>query len=254
MYWGVDVGSSYTKICGINQKKEIIDVKVLPTIINQDKIVKEYLKDKEVQIIVSTGYGRHMIEDTFSCPIIGEVKAHAKGSYFFHNKAQMLIDLGGHDVKVILVDETGDFVDFKMNDKCGAGIGNFLEIASKRMGLELEEFSKIGFEADKKLSISNMCTILAESEVISLITKKESIANISYAVHNSIASRLASMAQKFSIKSDCIIFTGGGALNVLLVHLISQKLEKNVVPSSHSQLIGAIGAALSGYEAWNIRI
>ena len=251
MYWGVDVGSTYTKICGINEQKEIIDTQVIPTIVNQDEIVKEYLKDKEIKMLVSTGYGRYMMEDTFSCPVISEIRAHAKGAYFFQNDAQMVIDLGGQDSKVILLDKTGGFIDFKMNDKCAAGTGKFLEIAANKMGLPFDEFSKIGFQANKELAISSMCAVFAESEVISLIAKKESAANICYAVHESIASRLASMARKFAFKSDKIIFTGGGALNSFLVHLLSEKLEKEVIPASQPQLIGSIGAALSGFEVCN---
>lgn len=250
MFWGVDVGSTYTKICGINEKEEIIDMNVIPTIINQDEIVKEYLSDKEVKMLVATGYGRHMIEERFSCPVISEIKAHAKGAYFSQKDTQMVIDLGGQDSKVILLDKNGGFVDFKMNDKCAAGTGKFLEIASSRMGLTLNKFSKIGFEADKELSISSMCAVFAESEVISLIAKKESAANICYAVHESIASRLASMSRKFASKSDKILFTGGGALNSFLVHLVSKKLEKEVFASTNPQLTGAIGAALSGYEVY----
>ncbi|MGB5919075.1 MULTISPECIES: acyl-CoA dehydratase activase [unclassified Arcobacter] len=250
MYWGVDVGSTYTKICGINEKKELVEMSVIPTIVNQDEIVKKYLKDKDIKMLVSTGYGRHMIEETFSCPVISEIKAHAKGAYFFNNNAQMVIDLGGQDSKVILLDKSGGFVDFKMNDKCAAGTGKFLEIAANRMGLNLDEFSKIGFDANKKLSISSMCAVFAESEVVSLIAKRESASNICYAVHESIASRLASMASKFACKSEIILFTGGGALDSFLVNLLSEKLEKTILPSKHPQLTGAIGAALCGYEIY----
>lgn len=172
MYWGVDVGSTYTKICGIDDDKNIVDMQVIPTIVNQDEIVKEYLQDKDVEMLVSTGYGRYMIEDTFSCPVISEIKAHAKGAYFFNSEAQMVIDLGGQDSKVIMLDSNGGFLDFRMNDKCAAGTGKFLEIASSRMGLDLEDFSKIGFDANKELTISSMCAVFAESEVISLIAKK----------------------------------------------------------------------------------
>lgn len=248
MYWGVDVGSTYTKICGIDDDKNIVDMQVIPTIVNQDEIVKEYLEDKDVEMLVSTGYGRYMIEDTFSCPVISEIKAHAKGAYFFNSEAQMVIDLGGQDSKVIMLDSNGGFLDFRMNDKCAAGTGKFLEIASSRMGLDLEDFSKIGFDANKELTISSMCAVFAESEVISLIAKKESAANICFAVHEAIASRLASMARKFAVKSDVILFTGGGALNGFLLHMLSQKLEKQVISAGYPQLTGAIGAALSGYE------
>ncbi|MFT7003957.1 MAG: putative CoA-substrate-specific enzyme activase [Sulfurimonas sp.] len=249
MYWGVDVGSTYTKITGINEKQEIIYSTVIPTIVNQDEVVKEYLKDKSVEMIVATGYGRYMIEDTFSCPVISEIKAHAKGAYFFNKEAQLVIDLGGQDSKVIKLDKSGGFIDFRMNDKCAAGTGKFLEIAANRMGLDLTTFSKIGFEADKELVISSMCAVFAESEVISLIAKKESAANITYGVHESIASRLASMAKRFANKSEYIVFTGGGALNPFLKHLLAQKLEKNIIVPSNPQMIGSLGAALAGLEA-----
>ncbi len=248
MYWGVDIGSTYTKICGLDEQKNIIDTKTIPTIVNQDEIVQEYLKDKNVEMLVSTGYGRHMVQELFDCPIISEIRAHAKAAHYFQNDADMVIDLGGQDSKVIKLDLTGGFIDFKMNDKCAAGTGKFLEIASNRMGLELEEFSKIGFEATKELTISSMCAVFAESEVISLIAKKESASNICYAVHESIASRLASMARKFAIKSDKIIFSGGGALNPFLLHLVALKLDKEVIASKHPQLAGAVGAALAGHE------
>jgi len=248
MFWGVDVGSTYTKITGINEQQEIIHSTVIPTIVNQDEIVKEYLKDKPVEMLVSTGYGRYMIEDTFSCPVISEIKAHAKGAHFFNKEAELVIDLGGQDSKIIKLDSRGGFIDFRMNDKCAAGTGKFLEIAANRMGLDMTTFSKIGFEADKELVISSMCAVFAESEVISLIAKKESAANIAYGVHESIASRLSSMARKFASKSEHIVFTGGGAMNSFLRHLLSQKLEKNIVVPMSPQMIGSVGAALAGLE------
>ena len=248
MFWGVDVGSTYTKITGMDDKKNIIDTAVIPTIVNQDEIVKEYLSRKKVEMLVSTGYGRYMIEEALSCPVISEIKAHAKGAHFFAPKTELVIDLGGQDSKVIKLDSTGGFIDFRMNDKCAAGTGKFLEIAANRMGIGLEEFSRLGFEADKELTISSMCAVFAESEVISLIAKKESAANICYGVHESIASRLASMAKKFAVKSKHIVFTGGGALNPFLRYLLSQKLEKEVIAPAHPQLIGSIGAALAGLE------
>lgn len=248
MYWGVDVGSTYTKITGIDENANIVDSSVIPTIIDQDEIVAEFLKDKDVQMLVATGYGRHMIEEKFSCPVISEIKAHAKGAYFFSKDADLVIDLGGQDSKVIKLDGSGGFVDFRMNDKCAAGTGKFLEIAANRMGLDMQTFSQLGFKADKELEISSMCAVFAESEVISLMAKKESAANICYGIHSSIASRLSSMAKRFATKSNYIFFSGGGALNPFLRHLLSQKLEKEILVSDKPQLMGSIGAALAGYE------
>lgn len=249
MFWGVDIGSTYTKIIGIGKEKEITHHAVIPTIFNQDVIVGEYLADKEVKMLVATGYGRHMLGDSHGAPVISEIKAHAKGAYFFHNEVKTVIDLGGQDSKVIKMGDDGGFTDFRMNDKCAAGTGKFLEIAANRLGLEMEAFAKAGFEHDKELTISSMCAVFAESEVISLIAKKESLANICYGVHESIASRLASMAKKFVLNpNDCIVFTGGGALNPFLHHMLELKLERSIVIPKHPQLIGAVGAALAGFE------
>ncbi len=248
MFWGVDIGSTYTKITGIDKDRNIIDTTVIPTIMNQDEIVAEYLKDKKVEMLVATGYGRHMVEEKFSCPVISEIKAHAKGAYFYNTETDLVIDLGGQDSKVIKLDGTGGFIDFRMNDKCAAGTGKFLEIAANRMGLDMEKFSNLGFEADKELEISSMCAVFAESEVISLMAKKESAANICYGIHSSIASRLSSMARRFIAKSEYVFFSGGGALNPFLKHLLSKKLEKKILVSDKPQLMGSIGAALAGYE------
>ena len=249
MFWGVDIGSTYTKIIGIGKEKEITHHAVIPTIFNQDVIVGEYLADKEVKMLVATGYGRHMLGDSLGAPVISEIKAHAKGAYFFHNEVKTVIDLGGQDSKVIKMGDDGGFTDFRMNDKCAAGTGKFLEIAANRLGLEMQDFAKAGFEHDKELTISSMCAVFAESEVISLIAKKESLANICYGVHESIASRLASMAKKFVLNpNDCIVFSGGGALNPFLHHMLELKLERKILIPKHPQLIGAVGAALSGFE------
>ncbi|ATB70589.1 putative activator of hydroxyglutaryl-CoA dehydratase [Sulfurospirillum diekertiae] len=252
MFWGVDIGSTYTKIIGIGKEREIVDMTVIPTIFNQDKIVGEYLADKEVKMLVATGYGRHMLADSHGAPVISEIKAHAKGAYFFHNDVKTVIDLGGQDSKVIKMGDDGGFTDFRMNDKCAAGTGKFLEIAANRLGLDMQTFANAGFEHDKELTISSMCAVFAESEVISLIAKKESLANICYGVHESIASRLASMAKKFVLNpNDCIVFSGGGALNPFLHHMLELKLERKILIPKHPQLMGAVGAALSGFEVVN---
>ncbi len=248
MFWGVDVGSTYTKIAGIDKDENIIETTVIPTIMNQDEIVYDYLKSREVEMVVATGYGRYMIEKKLSCPVISEIKAHAKGAYFHDKRVDLVIDLGGQDSKIIKLDGSGGFVDFRMNDKCAAGTGKFLEIAANRMGLSMEEFSTLGFKSDKELTISSMCAVFAESEVISLMAKKESAPNICYGIHDSIASRLSSMARRFILKSEYILFSGGGALNPFLKHLLEKRLEKDIVVSKTPQLMGSIGAALAGYE------
>ncbi|BBB33136.1 CoA-substrate-specific enzyme activase [Thermotomaculum hydrothermale] len=247
MFYGIDVGSTYTKIAGFNEEREIIDLHVFPTQVNPDEDVKKFLKDKNVEVIVSTGYGRYMIKDSFNCPVISEIKAHAKGAYHFFPDVKTVIDLGGQDSKVIKVDEDGNFSDFKMNDKCAAGTGKFLEIVASRLGVSLNEFASLGENADKKIKITSMCAVFAESEVISLLAKKESVENIVYGVVDSIADRLVSMVKSLR-PEERIVFSGGGALNSLLVKLLGEKLGYKVYVPQYPQFLGAIGAAVSAIE------
>ncbi|WP_239500163.1 acyl-CoA dehydratase activase [Desulfurobacterium thermolithotrophum] len=135
-----------------------------------------------------------------------------------------------------------------MNDKCAAGTGKFIEIAASRLGVSLEEFGKFCMKADKKIQISSMCAVFTESEVISLIAKKERPENIGYGVIDSIAERLVGMAKNLH-PEERVVFSGGGALNPLLVKLVSEKLGMEVSVPEQPQLLGALGAALSGLEA-----
>jgi predicted CoA-substrate-specific enzyme activase len=247
MYYGVDIGSTYTKIVGIDENKNITDVKVLDTVINPDEQVKEYLKDKPIETLVATGYGRYMIQEAFDVPVISEIKAHAKGAYFFFPDVRTVIDLGGQDSKVIKVTEGGNFDNFKMNDKCAAGTGKFIEMAAAKLQIPLDEFGDFCKKADKLIQISSMCAVFAESEVISLIAKKEKPENIGYGIIDSIANRLAGMAKSIR-PEDKVVFTGGGAKNSLLRELLSKKLKKEIYTPEYPQMMGAFGAALSGYE------
>ncbi len=247
MFYGVDVGSTYTKVVGIDKNKRLIDLNVFQTMVNPDETVKQYLERKNVELIVATGYGRYMIKNAFNCHVISEIKAHARGAYYFFQDVKTVIDLGGQDSKVIKVAENGNFVDFKMNDKCAAGTGKFIEIAASRLGIPLEEFGSIAMQADKKVQISSMCAVFAESEIISLLAKKEKPMNIAFGITDSIAKRLVEMAKSLRPERR-VIFSGGGALNPLLVKLVSEKLEMEVSVPKYPQLLGALGAALSGLE------
>jgi len=247
MYYGVDIGSTYIKIVGLDKNNNIIDLKVLNTSINPDEMVKDYLKNKVIKTLVATGYGRYMMQEAFKVPVISEIKAHAKGAYYFFNDVRTIIDLGGQDSKIIKVVEGGNFDNFKMNDKCAAGTGKFIEIAASRLQIPLEKFGEIAKKSDKKVQISSMCAVFAESEVISLIASKEKPENIAHGIIESIAGRLAGMAKSMK-PEDKVVFTGGGAKNILLKELLSKKLNKNIYVPKHPQMIGAFGAALAGKE------
>lgn len=247
MFYGVDIGSTYTKIVGLDSSGTIADSAVIPTLIDQDKVVKNHLVGKSVKMLVATGYGRHLVAESIGCPVISEIRAHALGAYHAFDDARVVIDLGGQDSKVIRLGKDGSFVDFRMNDKCAAGTGRFLEMAASRLGKTLEEFGNFCFDASRHITINAMCAVFAESELISLIAKRESADAIGFGVHASIASRLAGMAKRFAVENR-VVFTGGGALNPLLIQLLSEELKMQISVPDNPQLIGAIGAAYAGLE------
>ncbi len=242
MHWGIDVGSTYTKIVSLDKDGQIAQTQIIETLIDQDEKVDSYLKDKEVVSIVATGYGRNLIKDKLGAKVISEIQAHAKATAGIFPDCSLIIELGGQDSKVIQL-ENGYFVDFRMNDKCAAGTGRFLEIAANRLGFSIDEFGDACMDYDKELEISSMCAVFAESELISLMAKKESAKNIGAAVHASIASRLANMALKFSI-GNSVVFSGGGAKNKLLKKMIEEKIDKKMEVAPNPQIMGAYGAAI----------
>lgn len=242
MFWGVDLGSTYTKLVALDEDGKVADSATIQTFVHQDERVMEFLQTKQVTSLVATGYGRDMMKNKTGCKSVSEIQAHAKGACHFFDSASLVIDLGGQDAKVILI-ENGQFVDFRMNDKCAAGTGKFLEIAAGRLGFSLEEFGAACEKHDKRVEISSMCAVFAESELISLMAKKESAENIGAGVHYSIASRLANMAKKYPI-DDKVVFTGGGALNPLLKSALEEELGVKLLTHPYPQLNGAIGAAM----------
>ncbi|MCV6607227.1 MAG: acyl-CoA dehydratase activase [Campylobacterales bacterium] len=188
-----------------------------------------------------------MIDSITNKRVITEIQAHAKGVSHYLPDTEVLIDIGGQDSKVIILGQNGTFTDFKMNDKCAAGTGKFLEIAATRLGIPLADFGKVSSQYTKELEISSMCAVFAESEIISLIAKKESKENIGYGVHKSIGTRVANMAK--SMASDKVVaFSGGGALNPLLISIVEEELDRKISVPKNPQFTGAIGAALLGIK------
>ena len=240
-YIGIDAGSTYTKIALLNSNGSIEDLKVFPTTVGFVEKIKEELP-KEKVIIAATGYCRNTLAQKLNARKINEIKAHAVGVRWFIPEARTVIDLGGQDSKVIRLKQ-GGFSDFITNDRCAAGTGRFLEMAAARLGIDVSKLSELATKHTRKTSISSMCAVFAESEIISLLSKGERVENICYAIMDSIASRLASMVKGFGIEEP-LVFTGGGALNESLKGLMEEKLGVKIQTCPHPQFTGAVGAAL----------
>ena len=196
--------------------------------------------------IVSTGYGRSTIG--VGDKSITEITCHARGAHFLQPSVRTVIDIGGQDSKVIRLDENGAVTNFVMNDKCAAGTGRFLEMMARTMEMSMEEMSQKGLDWKQDVQISSMCTVFAESEVVSLIARNRDPADIIHGLNQSIAGRTAALVKRVGGEPGYMM-TGGVARNRGVVEVLEKKLGEKIVVSEYAQLAGAIGAALFARES-----
>lgn len=251
---GIDVGSITAKAAVVRDGEVIADQLVLTGYNARnagEKVFKSIIKASgidrsSVDKIISTGYGRSSV--TFADRAVTEITCHAMGAHHLNPAVRSVIDIGGQDSKAIAVDESGSVKDFAMNDKCAAGTGRFLEVMARALEVDLEKFGQISIKADQPAKISSLCTVFAESEVISLISRGEKRKNIIAGIHESIAARVVAMASRTGLKAP-IMMTGGVAKNVGVVKALEKKIGLPIEVSPQSQVTGAIGAALLAQRA-----
>jgi len=246
VFVGIDIGSRCIKVVALNGEG-ITDFKVIDTGFNPHERSLELIKPYNAQKIVATGYGRHFAREDFADSVITEIKAHAVGSRYLFPGGRTIIDIGGQDSKVIALDERGRVADFQMNDRCAAGTGKFLEVMAKTLGFSLDAFGGESLQADKAVKVNSMCTVFAESEVVSLLAKKEEPRNIGLGLHQSVVERVGSMLHRVGIADD-IVLSGGVGYNVCIQELFEQKLGRTVYRHEHPEIAGALGAALTARE------
>ena len=248
---GIDVGSITAK-AAVVKDGEVISHKLISTGYNArnagEKILENILKDSglglpSIDKIISTGYGRNSV--TIADKAVTEITCHAMGANYLDPTVRSVIDIGGQDSKAIAVNEFGSVKDFAMNDKCAAGTGRFLEVMAKALEVDLDDFGDFSLKADHPSKISSLCTVFAESEVISLISKGEKRSNIIAGIHESIAARVVAMARRVGLKTP-IMMTGGVAKNIGVVKALEKKTGETIIVSPKAQITGAIGAALIG--------
>ena len=245
---GIDIGSITAKAVVLNGET-ILGERVQFTGYNAKKAgqaVLDALLDEigmtfdRVEAVVSTGYGRKTVD--FADKAITEITCHGVGAWFVNPAVRFVVDVGGQDSKVIRLDDTGKVVDFAMNDKCAAGTGRFLEVMARAMEVDLDDFGPLSLTGNPA-KISSICTVFAESEVISLIAGGEARENIIAGIHESAASRIAAMARRIGVVSP-VMMTGGVAKNKGAVMALESKLETSILVSEYAQVNGALGAAI----------
>jgi len=251
---GIDVGSITTKAAVAKDGAVIADKVVLTGYNAQfagEKVFDEILKESgidrpSIEKIISTGYGRNSV--TFADKAVTEITCHAAGAYYLDPEVRSVIDIGGQDSKAIAVNDTGSPLDFAMNDKCAAGTGRFLEVMARALEIDLDNFGDWSLKAQQPSTISSLCTVFAESEVISLISKGEKRVNIIAGNHEAIAARVVAMANRVGF-SPRIMMTGGVAKNIGVVRALERKIGQKIEVSEKSQVTGAIGAAIIAQRA-----
>jgi predicted CoA-substrate-specific enzyme activase len=204
---------------------------------------QELMSGRDYERLVVTGYGRHLIAPTLQGEVISEIRAFAVGARYLYPDCGTVIDIGGQDCKVILLSDNGEVQKFEMNDRCAAGTGKFLEIMANTLEVKIDELAKLAISATNTIRINSLCTVFAESEVVSLIARGERPGDIALGLHDAIATRITTMARRVGIK-ERVVFAGGAALNQCLNRLVGDKLNIEMTVPREPQIVGAIGAAL----------
>lgn len=255
MFLGIDIGSSSSKAVILDGEQNILAAEVVNLGTGTKGIhqvlelafQKVGISGGDLLYTVVTGYGR--MNYGAANKQITEISCHAKGVRFLDPDTRTIIDIGGQDTKVIRLSADGSVENFVMNDKCAAGTGRFLEVMSRVLDCKIDELADLAQGGEHPVSISNMCTVFAESEVISHLSGNASVENVAAGAIQSIAKRVAGMAKRVGVVPK-VMMTGGGALNRALVVAISREIGEDIFTTKMAQVMGALGAAVFAYEAY----
>jgi predicted CoA-substrate-specific enzyme activase len=258
---GIDSGSTSTNAVIMNENRQILAEVILRTGaksgVSADKALAgalaaageklgRILAREDLRAIVSTGYGRVSIP--FADRNVTEISCHARGARYFDPNVRTILDIGGQDSKAIRLDADGNVADFVMNDKCAAGTGRFLEAMARTLEVGIDDLGPISMESKENVEISSMCTVFAESEVISLIAQNKEKADIARGVHNAIAGKAVSLMTRVGMEPEYMM-TGGVARNPGVVRAIEERIGAKLFICDVPDIVGAVGAALCALDS-----
>ena len=249
VFAGIDIGSTAAKAVILSEdKSSVIARNLMPSGWNSRQTADEILSwllslgySRGDLRITATGYGR--VSVPYADSTLTEITCHGKGAAFLCGDDLTVIDIGGQDTKVIVL-KAGRVIDFVMNDKCSAGTGKFLEVMANRMGLTLQEFFSLA-EHGRDIKISSMCTVFAESEIVSLMGLGTPREDIACGAVGSVVAKVCTLVSRKS-SSGIYFLTGGFCESSLLVKKLSDALNAEVKTCPDARFAGAIGAALLG--------
>ena len=202
------------------------------------------LERDDVAYVASTGYGRYQLPDRDIQ--ITEVTCHARGASHLFPGTRCLIDIGAQSTRAIRIDGRGKVLRFKMNDRCAAGAGRFLERVARALEVPIDDLGPLSLRSTDPQAISSICAVLAESEVINLVTSGKATEDILMGAHLSIAERALALLRQVGVDGE-VTLTGGVVLNPGMLKALEQRLGRPVNTSPDSVYAGALGAALLGF-------
>jgi predicted CoA-substrate-specific enzyme activase len=253
VFVGVDVGASRTKVVALDPEKKLIGHSVRKSGTDFGRTASLCLgsalkmakaAEKDIVRGVSTGYGRKNVSFTHETKT--EIGCHAKGCYHYFPVAMTIIDIGGQDNKIIKLDQDGRRLSFKMNRKCAAGTGAFLEEMSMRLDIPLEEMDALARKSTKLVELGSFCTVFSATEVLEKIRQGNKVPDIVKGLFLSVIKRILEMDSL----TEKVSMTGGVvAHNLYLVKMVEDLIGREVLVPDHPQLTGAVGAALFALEA-----
>lgn len=245
---GLDLGSRTIALVEWDGTR-VIREEVVFTGMNPIENTNRLIGGRHYDCLVATGYGRHLaMENSIADEVISEITAYAVGASVLYPDAGTILDIGGQDSKVILIGPNKSVAHFEMNDRCAAGTGRFLENMAAALSIEIKDMGEYALQSKgEPITLSNMCTVFAETEVISYVSRGVDSHQIGLGIHQSIVSRVSAMVRRVGLRSR-FIFAGGVALNPCMRKLISESLSIEVTVPDSPQTLGAFGAAMKAQQ------
>lgn len=257
LYLGLDLGSLTCDAVLLDDEGRLVSWAVVPTGARHaeamararvEVVSKAGRRDEDIAAVVSTGYGRERVEGRLAA--VTEITCHARGITHLLPGTEVLLDIGGQDSKAIRIAPDGKVVDFAMNDRCAAGTGRFLEVMARALEVEVADLGELDARAHGHLTLTSLCTVFAESEVVGLVAAGTEVPEIVRGLHRAIASRAQALVRRVArdLRSPRMAMSGGVARNRGVVRALSEALGWNIAVPPEPDIVGALGAALVARE------
>lgn len=247
---GIDVGAIATKVLLLKNGEEVVGSVVKNTTMEPGKLAgsmlsgvleEKKIERNDISHIVSTGQGRRSVKEADLART--EITAFARGAHSLDPDCEIVVDIGGHGVRVMRMGEMGIIADFRTNDKCSTGTGCFMDTMAMALEVEVDDIGERSLHSKMAEHVNATCTVFAESEVVSLIAKGKATDDILAGLHQMVARKIISLVNTTRSKGKVMV-CGGVARNPGVVEEIGKEIDREMTVPEDPHLVGALGAAL----------